>query len=278
MQPTRHPVLLLLVAAGLWSTGGLLIKLVDWNILAIAGMRSAVAAVTMLLLLGRPRWTFSAPQVAGAVAYAGTVALFVAATRLTTAANAIFLQYTAPIYVAILGAWFLREYPSRLDYALMALALAGVGLFFMDQLSLAGWWGNVCALLSGFAFASLVVLLRKQKDATPVATVLLGNILTALVCLPFASLPLPGLTSWVGLLLLGVFQLGLSYVCYARAIQRVRALEATLIGTIEPILNPLWVMLILGEVPTAWALAGGTLVLAAAALRGVATARVSGAT
>ncbi len=268
-----HPVLLVLLASGLWSTGGLLIKLVDWNVMAIAGARSAIASAVIYLLLGRPRWTFSLAQVGGAVAYAAAVILFVAANRLTTAANAIFLQYTAPVYVAWLGAWWLREYPTRLDYAFMGMVLLGIGLFFVEHLSLEGCWGNLCALLSGVAYATLVVLLRKQKDASPVETVLLGNLVTAVVCAPFAAGPLPNALSWMGLLLLGVFQLGLAYVCYARAIQKVRALEAMLIGTIEPILNPLWVMLVLGEAPSAWALAGGALVLAAAILRGVFTAR-----
>ena len=147
------------------------------------------------------------------------------------------------------------------------------GQFDRQTAGLEGCWGNLCALLSGVAYAVLVVLLRKQKDASPVETVLLGNLLTAAVCAPFVAGPMPPAASWIGLLVLGVFQLGLAYVCYARAIQQVRALEAMLIGTIEPILNPLWVMLVLGEVPSAWALAGGALVLAAAILRGVVTAR-----
>jgi drug/metabolite transporter (DMT)-like permease len=275
MRHSNHPVLLLILAAMLWSTGGLLIKLVDWNTLAIAGTRSAIAAATLYLFLPRPRWTFSKAQIGGAIAYTATVVLFVAATRLTTAANAIFLQYTAPVYVAILGILLLREFPARIDYLLMALALAGIGMFFFEQLNFEGFWGNMCALASGLSLALVVIALRKQKDASPVDTILLGNILTALICLPFVFTgPMPGMQSWGVLLLLGIFQLGLSYVFYAAAIKHVRALDAMLIGIIEPILNPLWVMLVIGEIPGTWPLAGGGVVLLAATLRAALTARI----
>ena len=268
-----HPVLLLAGTALLWSTGGLFIKAVEWNALAIASVRSAIAAVTVYLLIGRPRFTFSAVQLSGAAAYAGTVILFVMANKLTTAATAIFLQYTATIYVALFGPWFLHEHPTRLDWTLILVALGGIGLFFVDQLSLHGLWGNVCALGSGLAFATLILLLRRQKDASPVESVLLGNALTALICFPFVLGPMPNAKSWLGLLWLGVFQLGLAYVLYTKAIKHVRALESTLISTIEPVLNPIWVMLFLGEIPSPWSLAGGALVLFAAATRGILTAQ-----
>ena len=268
-----HPVLLLAGAALLWSTGGLFIKAVEWNALAIASVRSAIAAVTVYLFIGRPRFTFSAVQLGGAAAYAATVILFVMANKLTTAANAIFLQYTATLYVALFGAWFLHEHPTRLDWTLIFVALGGIGLFFVDQLSLHGLWGNLCALGSGLAFAALILLLRRQKDASPVESVLLGNALTALICFPFVLGPMPGAKSWLGLLWLGVFQLGLAYVLYTKAIKHVRALESTLISTIEPVLNPIWVMLFLGEFPSPWSWAGGALVLFAAATRGILTAQ-----
>lgn len=272
-QTHSHPVALLICAAVLWSTGGLAIKSVEWNALAIAATRSAIAAVTVYFLIGRPRFTFSAVQLGGALAYAVTVTSFVAATKLTTAANAIFLQYTAPVYVALFGAWFLHEHPSRLDWVLIIVAVSGVGLFFIDQLSWHGVWGNLVGLGSGLAFAALILLLRSQKDASPIESVLLGNALTALACLPFAIGSWPSAKSWLGLFWLGVFQLGLSYVIYANGIKHVRALESTLISTIEPVLNPLWVMLFLGEVPGPWSLVGGGLVILAATARGIFTAK-----
>lgn len=159
-----------------------------------------------------------------------------------------------------------------IDWVLMATTLSGVGLFFLDQITLTGFWGNVLALASGLSFAGLAMLLRKPKDAWPVDSVLLGNVLTALVFLPFCGGPWPGLRGWGALVLLGVFQLGLSYVLFARGIRHVRALEASLISTIEPVLNPLWVLLFIGERPQFWAIVGGIVVLTSATVRSVLTA------
>jgi len=269
----NRAVWLLVVTSLLWSLGGLLIKLVDWHPAAIAGARSAIAALTVWAMMPRPRFTFSRVQLAGAVVYMATVVLFVIANKLTTAANAIFLQYTAPIYVALFGAWFLGEHPKRMDWALIVLTQIGIALFFLDELKFHGFVGNLCGLASGLGYAGLALLLRKQKDGSPFESVLLGNILTALVCLPFMFQSVPSGKSCVGLVLLGVFQLGISYALYAQAIRHVRALEATLISTIEPVLNPIWVLLVLGEKPQPWALAGGALVLGAATIRGILTAR-----
>ena len=274
MRTHTRAVWCLAGAATLWSLGGLLIKWVDWHPLAIAGVRSAIAAVTMTVLLPRPRFTFSAVQWGAAICYVGTVALFVCATKWTTAANAIFLQYTAPVYIALFGTWFLNEKPTRTDGWLIVLALAGIGLFFVDQITFTGLWGNIAASASGGSFAGLTVLLRKQKDKAPADSIILGNVLTALIFLPFALRSPPGKGSWLGLGLLGVFQLGLSYVLFAKGIRSVRALEASLISTIEPVLNPIWVALALGERPQFWAIVGGILVLTAAILRGFLTARV----
>ncbi|RYD67023.1 MAG: hypothetical protein EOP84_30815, partial [Verrucomicrobiaceae bacterium] len=174
-------VALLLLVAVLWSLGGVLIKLVDWHPVAIAGTRSALAIPVVMFCAGWPRWPFSRFQWGGAVAYVGTVLLFVAATRLTTAANAIFLQYTAPIYVALLAPWILQERSRKSDWFAIVAALGGIVLFFVDRLTFEGMWGNVLALLSGLSFAILVILLRKERDRSPMQVVLLGNIRGALI-------------------------------------------------------------------------------------------------
>ena len=142
MQRRFLPPVLLLLAALCWSLGGVLIKSIDWPPMAIAGGRSAIAIPIILLCVGRPRFTFSLAQIGGAVGYALTVVLFVFATRMTTAANAIFLQYTAPIYVALIGRWYLHERASRIDWLVIALALIGIALFFMDRLTVSGWSGT----------------------------------------------------------------------------------------------------------------------------------------
>jgi drug/metabolite transporter (DMT)-like permease len=262
----------LIVTAILWSSGGLLIKWVSWNPIAIAGTRSAIAALVLLAVLRRPRLTWSSAQIGGAIAYAVTVILFVSANKLTTAANAILLQYTSPIYAALFGAWFLGERATRLDWITIFVVMGGMVLFFLDDLAAGGFWGNVCAISSGVTFACFVLFMRKQKNDSPLESVFLGNILTALVGFPFMFQTMPSASSWVGLMLSGVLQLGLSHVLYATAIKHVTALEAILIQVIEPILNPLWVLLIMGEAPGPWALLGGLIVLVSVTIRYVVTA------
>jgi drug/metabolite transporter (DMT)-like permease len=270
-MPRRFiPPLLLLLAALCWSLGGVLIKSIDWPPMAIAAGRSTIAIPIILLCVGWPRFTFSLAQIGGAIGYALTVVLFVFATRMTTAANAIFLQYTAPIYVALIGRWYLKERASPIDWLVIAVALLGIALFFLDRLTIAGWWGNIIALGSGLAFAAVALFLRKEKAGSPIASIVLGNVIVALAGLPFMLVaPSLGGGSWWRLLLLGTVQLGLPYVFYAAAIKHVTALEATLIPLLEPVLNPLWVMLALGERPGPWAIFGALLVLGAVLGRGL---------
>jgi drug/metabolite transporter (DMT)-like permease len=269
----NRPHVLLVLTAVLWSLGGLFIKLTDWNALSVAGARSAIAAGVVWLLLPHGKIRLTKVVLAGALAYSATVITFVAATKWTTAANAIFLQFTAPLYVAVFGSYFLGEKTSKSDWARMGLAQVGILLFFIDGLSWGGTTGNLLGLLSGFAFACLILLLRKQKDANPIDSVLIGNLLTAAICLPFMFGPLPSMKTVLAIVFLGVFQLGLSYVLYTSAIKHVRALPAVLIGMIEPVLNPIWVLIVLGEKPRVLALIGGGMVVAAAVLQGWASTR-----
>ena len=265
----RSAVLLLLVTAVLWSLGGVLIKSIDWPSMAKAGGRSAIASVILWSWLRRPQFAWRPAQIGAALAYAATVTFYVIANDRTTAANAIFLQYTGPIYVALLSPWLLKERIRRLDWVCIGLALAGIGLFFRDQFSARGLSGILFALGSGLGFGTLVVLLRMERHASPGSALLLGNLLTAAIGLPFAlGHPLPGPQAGV-LVLLGVVQLGIPYILYSIAIRRVTALEAVLIPMLEPILNPLWVVLAHREIPGPWSLLGGALVLGAVILRGM---------
>jgi len=262
-------IFFLFLAATLWSSGGALIKLVSWNPVALAGLRSFIAVFVLFAFIRHPRFTWSFSQMGGAMAYTMTVTLFVTATKLTTAANAILLQYTAPIYVALLGAWFLGEHPEWFDWITISVVIGGIVLFFFDRLTAGSLLGNVFAILSGLSFACLVLFLRKQKEGSPLESVILGNLLTGLVGVPFMFESMPDAMSWGIIILLGVFQLGLSYVLYAEAIKHTTALEAILISGIEPILNPIWVSLFLGESPGQWALIGGVIVLVSVTTRGV---------
>jgi drug/metabolite transporter (DMT)-like permease len=263
------PVAALVAAAVLWSSGGLLIKFVSWNPLAISGARSAIAAVLLFAFIRRPRFTLSVPQIGGALCYASAVMLFVAATKLTTAANAILLQYTAPVYTALFSGPFLKEKISGYDWAAVGVVLGGTVLFFLDQLSVGGYLGNGLALVSGVAIAWLGLFLRKQKEGSNMESLLLGNMIAAAVGFFFMFSGSPSWVDWAALGVLGLLQIGLSYILYAWAMKRVRALDAMLIITIEPVLNPVWVFLFIGERPGPWALAGGVVVVITVLLRSV---------
>lgn len=264
-------ILLLVITAVLWSSSGLLVKLIDWNPMAIAGVRSATAALLMLAAARRRlRFTWTTPQIAGAIAYSVTVILFVLSTKLTTAANAILLQYTAPVYTAFLGAWILKERVSKLDWGIVGLVMGGMVLFFLDKLTPGGFWGNTTAVISGIFFSLFILFMRMQKNESPLETVLLGNLLTALVCIPFMLQSRPDAAGWAGLIFLGIFQLGLPFLLYSVAIKYVTALDAVLIQVAEPLLNPVWVFLVVGEAPGAWALLGGLIVLASVTGRSLA--------
>jgi drug/metabolite transporter (DMT)-like permease len=261
-------IIFLLLAAVLWSTAGFFIKWIPWNPMAISGVRSAISAVVIALAFRHDlKITGSAVQWAGAIAYALTVTLFVIANKMTTAANAILLQYTAPIHVALLSAWLLHEKPQRRDWLTIGAVLLGMILFFFEQMSPGNLIGNLLALTTGFTFAVFIVLLRKQRDTSPAVSVFLGNVLTALIGIPFMFDAVPGPSGWMGLIFLGVFQLGLAYVLYTLAIPYVTAMEAVLITLLEPLLNPVWVFFLMGEIPAWTAAIGGIIIMTAVTAR-----------
>lgn len=266
---------MLACAATLFSTSGLFIKIISLTPLALVSARSIIAALIMALWLRRPHFTWSVAQVGGAVALVATQILFVLATRQTTAANAIFLQYTAPVYVALFGAWFLGEKAKSYDWLTMAAIAVGFFLFFNDKLSPSGWWGNVYAIISGMTLAWLLLFMRKQKDGSTAETILLGNILAGIIGLPFllSASPTPG--DWAGILFLGVLQLGIPFILMSVAIKWLTAVEAVLIQTLEPIFNPIWVFLVIGELPSFWALVGGLIVLTAVTGRAIVATKVA---
>lgn len=250
-----------------------------WPGLAVAGGRGLIAALFLLGTNRGLRFHFSREQVIGAACYAACTITFCVATTLTSAANAILLQYTAPVWVALLGAWFLGERASRADWLTIGAVLGGMTLFFAEGLELKHFAGNALAIISGVFFAGMAVAMRKQKDASASESIILGNLLAFVVGLPWiVRAPALSATGWGALLVLGVVQLGISYWLYARAIKHVTALEAVLIPVIEPILNPVWVLLAMGERPTPLALTGGAIVLVAVTARAVSSIRAARAT
>lgn len=257
-------VALLVITAILWSASGVGIKSINWNPLAIASARSLVAGI-FIAFLARRQGVLKRPTrgiLFGAACLALVSASFVAATKLTTAANAILLQYSAPIWVALAAPFILKERTRGLDWLFIALTICGMTLFFFDSISAEGFWGIIFAIASSVFFAALAISMRYNKENGPPFSIMTyGNIMVFLAGLYFWQPPWPGPVDIVILLCLGIFQFGLSYYLYTLASQGVTSLELVLITTLEPILNPIWVFLILGERPGNWAIAGGLMVL-----------------
>jgi len=259
--------LAILAAAVLWSTGGAAIKLCGLNAWQIAGGRSLVATAFILLLFREARRPPDRRVLAVAAAYAVTVVLFVLATKLTTAASAIFIQSTAPLWVLLLSPWLLGERPGRTEVLSIPVYAVGLGLFFVDELTAGQRLGNLVALGSGIAFAFCVVGLRLVRQSGTGALVW-GNLLAAAAALPlWRTGPAPSPGDAALLLYLGTVQLGLSYLLFGWALRRTAAVEASLLVLIEPVLNPIWAFLLAGERPGPWAMAGGAIVLVATAWR-----------
>lgn len=260
-------VVYLIFAAILWSTGGLLIKWVDWNPIAIAGIRSGISSIVILsFYIVKYKMPLKRPDkyvLLAALNYAALVMLFVAANKLTTSANAILLQFTAPAWVLVFGATFFKERFSKKDVIVVGVVFIGMLLFFIGDLDSGGLLGNFLAVLSGISMALMIISLKKVTLHKPIEIIIWGNILTFLLAIPFyESVTFTG-TNVSGILLLGIFQLGLSYIFFTTAISQVTALEGILIPVIEPLLNPIWVLLGTGEKPTVYAIIGGIIVLAA---------------
>jgi drug/metabolite transporter (DMT)-like permease len=274
----REQAITLLIGAALcWSLGGVLIKWVDWNPMAIAGARSLIAAVFVWFAFPGMKFTWSFYQLAGAGAYAANMVTFVVANKMTTAANTVLLQYTAPAWVALFSAWFLRERIRRSDWVTISLVMGGIVLFFMDRLSFSGFWGNMAAVSSGFAFAWVFLLFRRQKDLAPYGSLFLGNILAGVICLPFMFQGSPGGKDIIGLLLLGIVQIGVAYSLYSVASRHIKAIDAALILLLEPLLNPIWTYFAHGEIPGKWAMVGGVIILGAITWQAVTTKKEPGA-
>ncbi|MCX7026035.1 MAG: EamA family transporter [Spirochaetes bacterium] len=262
--------------AFLWSTAGIFIKLIDWQPFAIAGARSAIAALFLWAVIKRPRFTFSFDQVSTALAYAATMILFVFANKHTTSANAILLQYGAPVYVAILGSLMLKEKPRPEHWLALVAVCFGMVLFFMDSLGGGNFLGDAVAALAGVTFALNIVMLRKQKDGSPLDSLLLGHICAAIIASIISLfMPAPVLTaqSLLAVSALGVVQIGLAAILFSYGIKRITALESILTAVIEPLFNPLWVFLATGEAPGLRAVSGGFVIIGAVMISSIVSVR-----
>lgn len=269
-QARRRGLAKVAIAALLWSSSGLFIKALPLGPFEISFWRSLVAGLAILAvqsLLRRPTpLEPSRLRLGGAAAYALVLVSFVAATKLTTAANAIFLQFTAPIYLLFLEPLVFRRPLPRQDVWAVGVCLAGMSLFFAGKFEAGRLAGNLLGILSGLGLAAFSLLLKlsreRHPDRDPIGTVVLGNLLVALVCLPLiAGKVLPTLSQALALLFLGVFQLGIAYMLFTSGLREVSATAAMITSMLEAVFNPVWVFLGLGERPSAYALAGAGIIL-----------------
>jgi drug/metabolite transporter (DMT)-like permease len=268
-------ILAMAATAFLWSLAGLFIKVIDWNPIAIAGSRSLIASMVILLYLKHPKIHFSFPQITAAIANAATMLLFVSANKTTTAANAILLQYFAPVLTAFIGAMLLKERIRAEHFTALPLVAAGMIIMFLEKLGGGKLFGNILAIMSAITFSFYFVFMRMQKDGSPLESILLSHWLTAGICCIISFfLPVPHVTfkSLIAISMLGIVQIGLSAILFSIAIKRVSAVQANLIAVIEPVFNPVWVFFALGEAPGINTLMGGGIIVVAVTMASIVSA------
>jgi drug/metabolite transporter, DME family len=267
-RATSSPLLLVVGAAVLWSTGGLFIKATQLSAFQLSFGRSLLAAITIVIFTRREGFGINRISALTSILYAALLLLFVGATKLTTAANAIFLQYTAPVYVLLLEPIFYKEKFRARDFGTVAACLVGMSLFFVGKLRPQDVSGNVLALTSGVCFALFFLLLRhsKARDVNRASSAIYGNLIVVLICAPaFSGAARRGisLADFGSVAYLGIVQIGFAYLLFTLAMARgVRSLDAGIVGYIEPLLNPIWVFLFIGERPSGWAIIGGAIIIA----------------
>ncbi len=254
----------ILATALIWSSGGLAVKITDCPADALTGWRCLFCLILFWFFYRKEKLlTYTKAQWFGAIAYFLMAYFYIAATQMTTAANAILLQYTAPIYVALLSVWFLREKVTMKDWTVIVVVFCGMVLFFVDKAGIGNMLGNAFGVLSGLSFAVFIVCTRMQKEAHPAGSIFLGNVIALVVCLPGMIETPVTQDAVLGGMYLGLIYGGLSYIIYSASIRYVSALSAILIATIEPVLNPVWVFFMIGERPSLFAVLGGTVVVGA---------------
>ncbi len=263
----KQAILYMVICATMWSIGGIFIKMIPWNALAIAGMRSAISAMIVYAYIRKKKIKLKFVKAAFFSGFfmSGIFLCFVIANKLTTAANAIVLQFTSPVFILILSAIFLHKKHRKGDLITVAVTLGGISLFFFDQLTPGGILGNCFGILAGLMVACAYLVVGEVDEETRMTGILLGQLFTAVVGVPaffitHAEISTPAVLS---ILALGVFQLGIPYVLFGLAMKNGSALACNLIGAIEPLLNPVWVFLFNGEAPGFYALIGACIVVVA---------------
>lgn len=252
------------ITAILWSSGGLFIKLISLDAMELSFFRCLIAAIVFALLFGKKLLVVNRFTFINAGFYAIVLTTFVIATKTTTAANAIFLQSTAPIYVLIFEPLINKTNYERINIITVTVCFIGMIFFFLGEISPGHLEGNFVALLSGVLFAALFLGLRKNGKEYQQSSIFYGNIIVTLICIPFILdlEPLSFSDVWM-VTFLGVFQIAFAYAFFSYGLKRIIAVEASIIGMLEPVLNPIWVFIGYGESPSGWAIVGGLIIISA---------------
>ena len=256
---------MLLICSGLWSIAGIFIKLIPWNSFVIAGWRSLLAGCIMAAYLAVKKIPFIMNKrsfVTGIFIHL-TMMLFCTSNKLTTAANAIVLQFTNPVFIVIISALFMGKRFSKADITAVAVTLLGISMFFLDELDSGNLFGNFIAICSGITYACYYICLSSCAEAERMSAITIANALTFFVGIPFTVATKPQLSALpvVYIFILGVFQLGIPYLLLAKAVEHCPPLACSLLGALDPLLNPVWVFIFAGEAPGKFALIGGAVVV-----------------
>ncbi|SDN11151.1 DMT family transporter [Acetanaerobacterium elongatum] len=265
----KQAVIYILICSMLWSIGGIFIKLIPWNSVVIAGIRSLIALPVVLIYIRMAGLKLKLTKrniFTGSFLFL-TSLLFVTATKLTTAANAIVLQYSSPIFIILINAIFYKQRPRRKDLFVVAIATAGILLCFVDKFGKSGsnLLGDALAVCSGLSVALFYIFGSKYGSLDDsMSTIVAGQSITLLFSIPFMFFYPPALSlpSVSFVVLLGVVQIGIPYIFYGRAIKVATPLVCSLVSMVEPLLNPLWVFIGVGELPSVFSILGGLIVIA----------------
>ena len=260
-------MMLMALCGVLWSLGGIFIKLISWSPFMIAGVRSLIAA----LILGGYMYFRRVPvkicrySIGAGIGLSASCLFFVVANKLTTAANAIVLQYAAPVFILIISAVFLKQKLHRKEVITVSITMVGIILFFFDQLSPGSILGNIFGILAGLFLAFMLVMvgLGGMNDSIRMTGILLAHLMTTVIGIPAGLFGTSAATSTeiLYIVILGVFQLGIPYLLFAIATRDCPPLAASLIAMLEPLLNPVWVAIFVGEMPGLCALIGAAIII-----------------
>jgi len=261
-------ILAVFLTAILWSSGGLFIKLISLNSMQLSFFRCLIAAVVFAIMFRKKILKVNPLALLNSLAYSAVLILFVIATKTTTAANAIFLQSTAPIYVLIFEPILTKTKWERLDIITIAVCFIGMILFFIGDLTPGDIEGNIAALLAGVAFAAFFLGMKKNDQQYGEASIFYGNVLVAIFCIPFiVDMNFINAKDFAMVTFLGVFQIAFAYALFSYGLKKIKAVEASIISMFEPVLNPIWVFIGYGEVPSFYAIIGGIIIITAITVR-----------